>query len=73
MKLSAADKAYVSDADACVVVCGGGFPRGYRFKYSVIVDINRENNTLPQGITVAKEIHLPVRKASNVREDVTCE
>lgn len=32
MELAAADKAHVSDVDAWVVLCGGGFPKGRRVR-----------------------------------------
>jgi len=70
MELAAADESYVSDADARVAVCRGGFPRGCRAKPSGIIDIDRENDMLPEGITVAKEVHLSVKHTYGIRRGV---
>ena len=42
MKLSAANEAHISNVDARVAVCGGGFPRGYRILNFQIK--NRQND-----------------------------
>ena len=46
MKLSATDKAYISEPDARVVACGGGFPRGCR-----ILDLQIFSATVDRTIT----------------------
>jgi len=58
MKLPTTNVTYVSDSDACVI-SGARFPRGCRIpNLQIPSTVAEKNDTLPEGVTVKKRVHL---------------